>query len=88
MSPASALSIKESEKVLEYVLELKKRGSSIIISHNIYHVYAVPDRIVVLGRGRKVLDIPREAATPEEIIDVIARRRAPEEISRRAEALA
>ncbi len=87
--PTSALSIKESEKVLEYVLELKKKGvSSIIISHNIYHVYAVSDRIVVLDRGHKVLDIPRDAATPEEIIDVIAHRKAPEEISRKAEALA
>ena len=82
--PTSALSTKESEKVLEYVLELKKRGvSSIIISHNIYHVYAVSDRIVVLDRGHKVLDIPRDAATPEEIIDVIAHRKAPEELSRR-----
>ncbi len=87
--PTSALSIKESERVLEYVLVLKKRGvSSIIISHNIYHVYAVSDRIVVLDRGHKVLDIPRDAATPEEIIDVIAHRKAPEEISKKAEALA
>jgi len=82
--PTSALSIRESEKVLEYVLKLKERGvSSIIISHNIYHVYSVSDRIVVLDRGVKVLDIPRDVATPEEIIDVIAHRKSPKEIQER-----
>ena len=82
--PTSALSIRESEKVLEYVLKLKERGvSSIIISHNIYHVYSVSDRIVVLDRGVKVLDIPRDVATPEEIIDVIAHRKSPKEIHER-----
>ena len=83
--PTSALSIKESERVLEYVLDLKKKGiSSIIISHNIYHVYSVADRIVVLDHGIKVLDIPKDAVTPEEIIDVIAHRLPPEEIQKRA----
>ncbi|RLG91415.1 MAG: sugar ABC transporter ATP-binding protein, partial [Thermoprotei archaeon] len=83
--PTSALSIKESEKVLQYVIDLKRRGiSSIIISHNIYHVYSVADRIVVLDRGRKVLDIPKELASPEEIIDVIAHRMPPEKLQSRA----
>lgn len=83
--PTSALSIKESEKVLQYVMDLKRRGiSSIIISHNIYHVYSVADRIVVLDRGRKVLDIPKELASPEEIIDVIAHRMPPEKLQSRA----
>jgi len=57
--------------------------SSIIISHNIYHVYSVSDRIVVLDGGVKVLDIPRDVATPEEIIDVIAHRKSPKEIHER-----
>jgi len=87
--PTSALSIKESEKVLEYVLELKKRGiSSIIISHNIYHVYAVSDRIVALEKGHKILDIPKEAVKPEDVIDVIAHRKAPGEVTERMKALA
>jgi len=79
--PTSALSIKESEKVLEYVSHLKSRGiSSILISHNIYHVYSVADRIVVLDRGRKVMDVERKLVDPEDIIDVIAHRKEPEEV--------
>ena len=79
--PTSALSIKETERVLGYVRSLKKKGvSSILISHNIYHVYSVADRIVVLDRGRKVLDVDRSMVTPEDIIDVIAHRKTPEEV--------
>jgi len=83
--PTSALSIKETEKVLEYVSRLKESGvSSIIISHNIYHVYAVADRIVVMDRGRKVLDVDRRSVDPEDIIDVIAHRTPPEEVIAKA----
>lgn len=79
--PTSALSVKETERVLDYVRQLKERGvSSILISHNIYHVYSVADRIVVLDHGRKVLDVPRETVTPEDIIEVIAHRKRPEEV--------
>ncbi len=83
--PTSALSIKESEKVLELVEELKRKGiASVFISHNIYHVYPVADRIVVLDRGVKVLDIPKNAVKAEEIVDVIAHRLDPKELVRRA----
>jgi simple sugar transport system ATP-binding protein len=79
--PTSALSVTESEKVLQVVLDLKKKGiSSVVISHNIYHVYSVADRIVVLDRGKKILDIPKKAVTPEDIIDVIAHRISPQDI--------
>ena len=82
--PTSALSIRESERVLEYVKQLKSKGISVImISHNIYHVYSVADRIVVLDRGVKILDVPRDTATPEEIIDVIAHRLDPKKIQER-----
>jgi simple sugar transport system ATP-binding protein len=43
-----------------------------VISHNIHHVYSISDRIVVLEKGNKILDMPRESTTPEEIEKVIA----------------
>ncbi len=85
--PTSALSVKETEKVLGYVSQLKEKGISIIlISHNIYHVYSVADRIVVLDHGRKVLDVERNLVTPEDIIEVIAHRKSPEEVVRKLKA--
>ncbi|MGC8836491.1 MAG: hypothetical protein ACP5PL_06080, partial [Infirmifilum sp.] len=61
-----------TRKVLDHVLEVKNQGVSvIIISHNIYHVYEVSDRIVVLDHGRKILDVRKEEVTPEDVIEVI-----------------
>ncbi|UNQ73659.1 ATP-binding cassette domain-containing protein [Infirmifilum sp. NZ] len=70
--PTAALSVRETRRVLDHVLEVKNQGVSvIIISHNIYHVYEVADRIVVLDHGRKIADTPKEEVTPEEVIEII-----------------
>ncbi|MEZ0345569.1 MAG: ATP-binding cassette domain-containing protein [Infirmifilum sp.] len=70
--PTAALSVRETRQVLDHVLNVKNQGVSvIIISHNIYHVYEVSDRIVVLDHGRKIADVRREEVTPEEVIEVI-----------------
>jgi len=74
--PTAALSIRESEKVLEYIKELKSKGISVVvISHNVYHVYSVADRFVVLDRGVKIADIEKKYVSPEDVIDIIARRK-------------
>ncbi|NSW76111.1 MAG: sugar ABC transporter ATP-binding protein [Candidatus Atribacteria bacterium] len=66
--PTNNLSVKESEKVLEFIRELKKQGiSSVFISHNLYHVYPVADRIVVLSHGEKIGDYLKEETSVEEI---------------------
>lgn len=51
--PTMSLSLSETKKVLDFVEQIKKAGKScIFIDHNIYHVYPVADRIVILDRGR------------------------------------
>lgn len=50
--PTMGLSVSETKKCLEFVEGIKKAGkSAIFIDHNIFHVYPVADRIVVLDRG-------------------------------------
>jgi len=50
--PTVALSLSETAKVQQFVRTIKERGkSAIYISHNIYHVYDVCDRFVILDRG-------------------------------------
>jgi simple sugar transport system ATP-binding protein len=67
--PTIALSISEVQKVLEYVAEIKKKGkSAIFITHNIYHVYPVADRFVILDRGRTVAEFRKEEVTLEDLI--------------------
>jgi len=70
--PTIQLSISEVQRVLEYVLELKKRGKScIFISHNIYHVYPVADRFVLLDRGKIVAEFMKADLTPEDLSHIM-----------------
>lgn len=70
--PTASLSIKESHRVLDYVLEAKERGLSIIfITHNIYHVYSVADRLTLLEHGRKVAEFAKGDISAEDIIEII-----------------
>ncbi|MDR7402330.1 MAG: ATP-binding cassette domain-containing protein [Armatimonadota bacterium] len=70
--PTSALSVKETRKVLDYIQEAKRRGLSVIfITHNLYHVYPVSDRIVVLAHGRKVGDFARQEVSIEDLVALI-----------------
>ncbi len=57
--PTAALGVKESRRVLELILDVKKRGLPIVlISHNMLHVFEVADRIHIhrLGRRLAVID--------------------------------
>ena len=50
--PTAALGVRESLQALDLIRRMKDRGiASILISHNLEHVYAVADRIVVLRQG-------------------------------------
>lgn len=67
--PTIALSISEVQKVLDYVREIKKKGkSAIFITHNIYHVYPVADRFVILDRGRTVAHFKKEDVSLEDLM--------------------
>ncbi|MBN1309818.1 MAG: sugar ABC transporter ATP-binding protein [Anaerolineae bacterium] len=51
--PTMGLSLKETEKLINFVRDIKKAGkSAIFIDHNILHVYSVADRVVVIDRGQ------------------------------------
>ena len=53
--PTVALAIKEVRKVLDFVERIKGSGRACIyIEHNLAHVHALADRLVVLDRGRVV----------------------------------
>ncbi|HEY1944338.1 MAG TPA: ATP-binding cassette domain-containing protein [Roseiarcus sp.] len=67
--PTAALGVKESRRVLELILDVRKRGLPIIlISHNMPHVFEVADRIHIhrLGRRLAVID-PRKHSMSEAV---------------------
>lgn len=66
--PTSALSVRETERLLEYVANLKHEGvSSVLVTHNLYHAFQVCDRFVVMSHGRTSYDVRKEDTTIEEI---------------------
>ena len=61
--PTNHLSVKETAKVLEYVRQARKQGITVIfISHNLYHVLEVSDRITAMAHGEKI-DVTAAADT-------------------------
>jgi len=70
--PTRALSIAGVQRVLEFVKKLKEEGVAVIyVSHSIEHVYEVADRIVVLSRGEKILDVPKNKLSLEELKSIL-----------------
>ena len=53
--PTAALGVKESRRVLELILDVKRRGLPIVlISHNMPHVFEVADRVHIHRLGRRI----------------------------------
>ena len=53
--PTAALGVKESRRVLELMLDVKRRGLPIVlISHNMPHVFEVADRIHIHRLGKRL----------------------------------
>jgi len=68
--PTSALSVRETEWVLDYVRRLRDEGtSSVLVTHNIYHAYQACDRFIVMSHGKKSIEIRREDTTIEELTE-------------------
>jgi simple sugar transport system ATP-binding protein len=58
--PTSALSVRETEALLNQVVKLKGENvSSVLVTHNIYHAYQVCDRFVIMSHGTKVFDVAK-----------------------------
>ncbi|MDK2896925.1 MAG: simple sugar transport system ATP-binding protein [Candidatus Atribacteria bacterium] len=80
--PTAALSLKETERVLKYIEGVKKLGHSVIlISHLTLHVYPIADRFVILDRGEKIGDFPKEQISRKELEEIIVRGRMATEVS-------
>jgi simple sugar transport system ATP-binding protein len=71
--PTNNLGVEETQGVLRFVRNARDKGHScIFIAHNIYHVFQVVDRIVVLRRGKKVADdINPKETTIEQVEHII-----------------
>lgn len=68
--PTMGLSLSETEKVLAFVKNIRKKGKAcIFISHNILHIFDVADRFVIMDRGQIAADINKKDITMPDLSD-------------------
>ena len=70
--PMAALGVDEGRKVLDLIVTLKESGLAILlISHNLEHVFAIADRIVVLKNGELVGMVRTAETTRDAVVAMI-----------------
>ena len=76
--PTAALGVKELRRVLELILDVKKRGLPIIlISHNMPHVFEVADRIHIHRLGRRLTVVDPKQVTMSDAVAMMTGAMAP-----------
>jgi simple sugar transport system ATP-binding protein len=72
--PTAALSVKEVGEVLQFIKDIRNQGISVIfITHNLYHVFSIADRIVVISHGYKIADVEKGNTTIEKLSELIVK---------------
>jgi simple sugar transport system ATP-binding protein len=70
--PTNHLSVRERAHVNELAVQLKEQGLLVIyITHDIFQIHRIADRIVIMENGRKVTDVPRDAMSAEALEGII-----------------
>jgi fructose transport system ATP-binding protein len=76
--PTAALGVKESRRVLELILDVKRRGLPIVlISHNMPQVFEVADRIHIHRLGRRLCVIDPKKYTMSDAVAFMTGAKAP-----------
>jgi len=79
--PTSALSVKQTQEVLNYTRRAKERVLSVMfITHNIAHVHEVADRFTIIRGGRKVGDFRKEEVSEMEVAQMVMTGAVPERL--------
>lgn len=72
--PTMGLSLQETRKLLDFVRSIKAAGkSAIFIDHNVFHVYSVSDRVVVLDRGKVAGEFLTKDITLDDLMEKMYR---------------
>ena len=66
--PTTALSLKEVNRVLEFIQALRDKGRSVLlVSHHVHQAYDVADRFLFMDKGRTVGEVRREGTSPADL---------------------
>ncbi len=72
--PTSALAVRATEALFEYLRSLRTQGlSSVLVTHNLYDAYRICDRFVVMARGQVVFQAAQKETSVEELTEHVSR---------------
>ncbi len=72
--PTSALAVRATEALFEYLRSLRTQGlSSVLVTHNLYDAYRICDRFVVMGHGEVVFEARQKETSVEELTEHVSR---------------
>jgi simple sugar transport system ATP-binding protein len=72
--PTSALAVRATEALFEYLRSLRAQGlSSVLVTHNLYDAYRICDRFVVMGHGEVVFQATQKQTSVEELTEHVSR---------------
>lgn len=78
--PTAALGVKESRRVLELILDVRRRGVAIVlISHNMPHVFEIADRIHIHRLGRRLTVVEPSSCSMSDAVALMTGARPPSE---------
>ena len=70
--PTNHLSVREREHVNEIAQQLKEQGLLVIyITHDIFQVHRIADRVVIMENGEKVADARKDEMTADKLEHII-----------------
>ncbi len=68
--PTMGLSLHETKQVINFVRDIKRKGkSAIFISHNIFILYPISDRFVILDRGKIAGDFLKKDISQKKLVE-------------------
>lgn len=70
--PTAAMGVKETDSTLNFIKSLKNNGHGILlISHNLFQVFDVANRIYVLSKGAIIAELNTENSCPTDVHKLI-----------------
>ena len=70
--PTSALSVRETKKVLTIMRDIAAAGNScVFVTHNLYHAFQVCDRFVVVSHGTVVKLVKKEDTSLDDLTELV-----------------
>ncbi|MTH61757.1 ATP-binding cassette domain-containing protein [Paracoccus litorisediminis] len=76
--PTAALGVKESRKVLDLILDVRRRGISVVlISHNMPHVFEIADRVHIHRLGRRIAQVRPDQISMSDAVAIMTGAMAP-----------